>query len=271
MAAIGMAVVALDGSIVAANPALIALDGGAPGDDPAGTTVDDRVARSDRAVLATNFARATAGERVRWESRWQPPLGAAIPVLLTLAPVIDDLGSPARFLLQIEDLTERRRVEAALAEAAHVDALTGIANRRGFEDALHRAWELSRRDDVAAHVVIADMDGLKAVNDELGHAAGDQALQALAAALTVCARATDSVARIGGDEFAAILVATTTEDEGPERFVERVRSDLRRRTAGWVPGVGVSAGHAALAGMRTAEAAVAAADTAMYRMKRSRR
>jgi diguanylate cyclase (GGDEF)-like protein/PAS domain S-box-containing protein len=265
-----MAIVALDGTIVAANPALAGLDGGSA-EALTGMALNDRVGVDDRPILATNVARAAGGDRVRWESSWLTRDGARVPALLTLAPVIDDLGTPARFLLQVEDLTERRRAEAALAEAANRDPLTGIANRRGFEEALRRAWDLSRRDDVSAHVLVADMDGLKAVNDRLGHAAGDQALQALAAALSVSVRATDTVARIGGDEFAAVLVASTPDEDGPERLVERVRADLRGRTAGWDPAVDVSAGHAGLAGAESPEAAVAAADQAMYRAKRSRR
>ena len=105
---------------------------------------------------------------------------------------------------------------------AFTDVLTGASNRRAFERDLHRALEISRRHNRQLAVVIMDLDGLKQLNDEYGHAAGDRALRDLAAAFQGHLRAGDAVYRIGGDEFALVL---------PESGAEAVDALLARASA----------------------------------------
>lgn len=104
------------------------------------------------------------------------------------------------------------------------DPLTGIANRRNFNERLRTAAVRSSRYNWAFTLVLIDLDGFKEVNDRSGHAAGDDLLRTFGAALRRSVRSGDSVARIGGDEFAVILCNT----EGTEvlAFVERLRSEL---------------------------------------------
>ena len=100
-------------------------------------------------------------------------------------------------------------LEAALARAEHdatVDALTGVLNRRGWDLALSAENDRCRRHDLDASVLVVDIVGLKAVNDDAGHHAGDRLLQRCAVALRGAMRAHDVIARTGGDEFAVLAV-----------------------------------------------------------------
>jgi diguanylate cyclase (GGDEF)-like protein len=152
---------------------------------------------------------------------------------------------------------------------AFTDALTGIANRRGFERALAREWKLSRRGTIDSYLVLVDLDGFKAVNDRFGHAAGDRVLQLCGQALQEAARGTDVVGRIGGDEFAAILVGCTSPDEAI-LFRERAHETLERYLKGEDARVSFSAGHQELAEANSPVRAMELADQAMYWQKRQR-
>jgi len=125
------------------------------------------------------------------------------------------------------DVTERKLLEERLSYQAFHDSLTGLANRALFQDRL--AHGASRMERTGGHLAIlfVDIDNLKAVNDSLGHAAGDTVLEATARAISDCLRGYDSVARLGGDEFGVLL-----EDVGGMDDVlgsaERVRAAIRR-------------------------------------------
>jgi diguanylate cyclase (GGDEF)-like protein len=125
------------------------------------------------------------------------------------------------------DVTEHKRLEERLSYQAFHDPLTGLANRALFQDRLaHGASRMARTGGHLA-VLFVDLDNLKAVNDSLGHAAGDAVLGATARSITGCLRECDSVARLGGDEFGVLL-----EDVGGVTDVfgsaERVRQAIRR-------------------------------------------
>lgn len=102
------------------------------------------------------------------------------------------------------------------------DPLTGLLNRRGLEEALTREEARAGRDGNPIAVVLLDVDGLKAVNDGHGHAAGDALLRTLGLALRAGARASDVVARLGGDEFAALLPGA--DQAGAAAYVGRLRA-----------------------------------------------
>lgn len=178
------------------------------------------------------------------------------------------LGSLLAFQLE-RDRAEKSLEELTrqLREQATTDALTGLLNRRSFDDFLEREFALTRRDGAPSHLLALDLDGFKAINDTLGHGAGDRALAAFAQALRDVARSTDVLARVGGDEFGVLLVRAKG-DGAPERFVARVR-DALRLGAGGVQ-VSFSAGHVPLAAAESPGAALEAADRAMYADKRAR-
>lgn len=108
---------------------------------------------------------------------------------------------------------DRKQAESELARLAHYDALTGIPNRLLFNDRLDRALQRADRGEYAFALLYVDLDGFKAVNDNYGHDVGDRLVQGIAQRLKQCIRRTDSVARIGGDEFTVLLerVASTND------------------------------------------------------------
>lgn len=124
--------------------------------------------------------------------------GKTLAVEISLGPAGDDT------VAVIRDFSERRRMELALEHRALHDPLTDLGNRTLFFDRLRQSILNARREDGQVALVILDVDGFKAVNDAYGHSAGDAVLKQLAGRLKR-GRATDTTARIGGDEFAWIL------------------------------------------------------------------
>ena len=107
---------------------------------------------------------------------------------------------------------ELRKAGERYLDLALRDPLTGLSNRRSFQEVADKEFERARRYGRDLTLILLDMDNLKRVNDEQGHQAGDAALKAIAIALTSASRATDTIARIGGDEFALILPETSCAD-----------------------------------------------------------
>jgi len=136
-------------------------------------------------------------------------------------------GRALRMIGTNVDITDRRRMEEAIQSAAESDALTGLANRRLFTDRLRLAIARSRRGGTQLAVLYLDIDHFKQVNDSLGHAAGDALLRDFAARLRASVRATDTVARFGGDEF-VILLEDLKEREHALRVVEKILEDCRQ-------------------------------------------
>lgn len=122
---------------------------------------------------------------------------------------------------------------------ADTDALTGLLNRRAFLDRLAKAAARARRLPTPVAIAFLDLDRFKDVNDRFGHAAGDVVLRTVAIALESAVRAGDIVARIGGDEFAALLWRSTAPSA--EQAGQRLLEEVRRALAGSEPGAGVGA------------------------------
>ena len=176
----------------------------------------------------------------------------------------------AQAATSIENVALHERAE----EQAVTDALTGLANRRHFEDRLTQEVERARRSHAPCGLLMLDIDDFKQVNDRYGHIAGDAVLREVADVLRETAREIDLAARYGGEELALILPGADLDGAG--QVGERVRTaiagrDLPVRGPGGTPlRVTVSIGAAALGhGPEEARALVAAADEALYRAKRS--
>ena len=126
---------------------------------------------------------------------------------LSMTPVKDDSGYIRAIIAIVQDINERKLLEEKLEAMAHYDALTGLPNRALFFDRLSQAISQSRRAQAKFALMFVDLDGFKAVNDTFGHDTGDALLKAVAEHLLNCVRDSDTVARMGGDEFTLVLRA----------------------------------------------------------------
>lgn len=169
----------------------------------------------------------------------------------------------------LTDITEQRRKDQQIWTQAHYDALTDLPNRNLFRERLDQALRQAKRRDQSVALLWIDLDGFKAVNDRLGHAAGDELLQQVAARLNGRMRDSDTVARMGGDEFAVILPAIADRDAAA-----RVADDLTARLAEPFPlksGTGLISASIGVAlyplHAEFPEALVKCADLAMYAAK----
>ncbi len=172
---------------------------------------------------------------------------------------------------RMHDLNERiKRQASELEHRASHDPLTDLPNRALFADRLSSALSRSRRLRRPVAVLFVDLDDFKAVNDSLGHAAGDQLLVAVAGRLRTCMRPQDSVSRLGGDEFTVLLEGVSGEDEAAtvaRRIADGLRAPFslegREMLVGASIGVALSASP-----MDRPEDILREADSAMYRAKR---
>jgi diguanylate cyclase (GGDEF)-like protein len=152
---------------------------------------------------------------------------------------------------------------------AHVDPLTGMPNRRAFDEALVSVMESSQRDGTATSLLLCDVNSFKQVNDQFGHAAGDEVLQSIAQALSDAVRRPDTAFRWAGDEFAVILRAS--DELGASRVAARIRDAVKRqcrRPDGTVLTIGTGVAELK-AGMSTDEVLIEA-DRALFSHKAQR-
>lgn len=185
-------------------------------------------------------------------------------------------GAVQTLLTEIDDLRgEVGRLKTRLAEAEEIadrDALTPLLNRRALVRELGRIRTFAQRYGSAASLVYFDLDDLKSVNDRFGHAAGDAALKAVAERLRANVRDSDIVGRMGGDEFAVILVqADRATAEAKASSLARAIEAEPLRFGDWTAPLHVSFGVCEINQDADPEAIVAQADAAMFARKRERR
>lgn len=179
-------------------------------------------------------------------------------------PLIELLGALLSTILQSElkATDEKRRAERLAAEAM-TDGQTGLYNRRGWDILIRQEETRCRRYGHSAAIIVADLDGLKIINDTRGHAAGDALIVQTADILRSCVRGNDIVARLGGDEFG--ILSVECDRAGAQILFERVRA------ASHAAGVEVSIGMAMRGHVTGLEATCEAADQAMFADKRARK
>jgi diguanylate cyclase (GGDEF)-like protein/PAS domain S-box-containing protein len=194
--------------------------------------------------------------------------GSIVSVLVDMTLVRDSVGDPSYYFVQVRDITDRKLAEEALAHQALHDDLTHLPNRLLLVDRL--ALSLARADRVGSHVAVLflDLDRFKLVNDGLGHVVGDELLVEVAGRLTGSIRASDTVARFGGDEFVIVREDVADVSEAVE-FAERIIAVLHEpislsgRELYATASVGIALGGAG----SSAEQLLRDADAAMYRAK----
>jgi len=159
-------------------------------------------------IYAEVWQNLTAGQTWRGEFCNKKKNGELYWESASIKPLLDNAGQITHYVGVITDITLRKQTEVKLRELSLTDELTGLSNRRGFTILAEQQIKLSQRLQQGFSLFFADMDGMKWINDSLGHALGDQALQELAKLLKESFRASDIVARLGGDEFVCLSVET---------------------------------------------------------------
>ncbi|MFE7773776.1 putative bifunctional diguanylate cyclase/phosphodiesterase [Streptomyces sp. NPDC057445] len=268
-AAVGIGIADLEGNVLEVNDTLTRMFGGLE-HHVRGRRVQDWSHPEDRPHVWDLYDELVRGERehFRVEKPFYRNDGTVLWTNLTVSLLRDAEGNPEYQLALMEDTTERRLLNLRLRYEATHDALTGLPNRTLFFERLEKA--LAAQEGARFGLCYLDLDGFKAINDSLGHSAGDRLLVEIADRLQSCATAPgEMVARLGGDEF----VALTT---GPDSARE-VR-DLAGRILGVLSGpvmldgreisvrgsIGIVEG---VAGERTSAEVLRSADITMYRAK----
>ena len=154
------------------------------------------------AALWAAIARDGAWQGEIWNRRKN---GAVFSNWLSISEVRNDEGVVTHFVATHTDITLRKAAEEKINLLAFFDPLTQLPNRRLLHDRLHQAVILAKRESRRLALIFIDLDKCKPVNDEFGHLAGDELLQAVAHRLLACVRESDTVARVGGDEFVLLL------------------------------------------------------------------
>lgn len=211
-----------DGSILFANAYQTAFAGVDPaaiiGQQPAalfGQEHGERNMSLDRMVLEQGRAIPAYEEELR------DAVGALRVFLTTKSPLVDSAGEVRGVLTSSLDITARKRTEAHLRHLAHHDPLTDLPNRNLLRERMRQLTARARRGDQLFALHLIDLDGFKAVNDLLGHSAGDRYIKAVAAKLRSVIRSGDTLARLGGDEF-AVLQSDVASNEDAADFAARL-------------------------------------------------
>ena len=224
----------------------------------------------DRMILAEVDDSERSGEKGRWEYRLMARDGRVVWVIDDEAVIArDEDGRPRMVQGILVDISDRKALEDQLRHQALHDPLTGLANRVLFVDRLSHAL-VRRQRATGLAVLFVDLDDFKAVNDTLGHAAGDELLRLVAERLAGVLRAEDTACRIGGDEFACLL--ENADRERAERVAKRILATLAEpfvlgdRAATLTASIGVASRDTLVQGdaQQTADEMLRDADTAMY-------
>jgi diguanylate cyclase (GGDEF)-like protein/PAS domain S-box-containing protein len=209
------------------------------------------------------------------EGRWQGEIwerrkdGVVYPKWITINAIRDDTGELTNHMAIFSDISERKAAEQRIYHLAHHDALTGLANRTLLGDRIRHAIHQVRRSGRMVAVLFIDLDGFKLINDTLGHEVGDTMLCKVAERLQSLVRDSDTVARMGGDEF-LVLLSDIGHEEDAARVAEKVVSAIAEpyhingqelRTS---PSIGISIYPQDAA---DENALIRSADTAMYHAK----
>ncbi len=198
--------------------------------------------------------------------------GTEFPVEVNLTEV--RFGGERYFTAILRDITQRKEAEERIRHLAHYDSLTDLPSRALFYDRLTQAMGLAKRDRNELALLYLDLDRFKAVNDTLGHDAGDELLKSVAERIRRAVRGSDTVARLAGDEFVVILPKIASREDAAEvarKVIDALSARFHLGSRKQEVGIGTSIGIAIYpADAEEIDALVKAADTAMYNAKQVR-
>lgn len=269
----GIMVTDAQNRIIAVNPAFAAITGYAA----------DEVVGKTPALLASGLHDAGfyAGmwQRLAHDGHWEGEInnrrkdGRVYVGWLRITVVPERPGHERRYVALFSDITDRKRAAEAIWRQANFDDLTGLPNRKLLEDRLKRSIAQAHRRHTTVALLFIDLDRFKPVNDEFGHAAGDELLRQVARRLEHSLRDEDTVARLGGDEFVAVLPDLSVA-EAPARTAEKLVAVLSEpfRLGEHFVEISCSIGVALFPkNADNADALIAQADAAMYAAKEAGR
>jgi len=225
-APVGLAICEPDGRFVEVNPALCRLTGYTD-QDLLGTSLPTLVHPED-AIGAGELFGPLLQDGAQFHEREQRILLADGEHLWTALHVIAQRGADgelSRLLVGVTDTSERRQLEGQLRHLTDHDPLTGLLNRQGLEGELDRHVAHVNRYGSRGALLLLDVDHFKAINDTLGHEAGDQVISVIAARLSARLRSSDTLARLGGDEFAILL--PEADMAAARRVAAAIMADIR--------------------------------------------
>ncbi len=270
-ASIGMALVSVNGSVVQVNKSLCSLLGHEE-TEVLGHRFAEFLFAEDAAILEQQIERVTVHdvESMSVELRCRHRRGREVWVSLHCGYFTGAEAGDACLILQVQDITARRRAEGRLQHIAYHDPLTDLANRSRFNECLTQAIErVESQPRQQFAVMYLDFDRFKLINDSLGHGAGDEFLVKVARRIQEHVRPTDIVARLGGDEF-AILTENVADEHHVVVLAERLQDVLRKPflIAGNEITTSASIGITfSRLGYRTPDEVLRDADIAMYHAK----
>lgn len=269
-------VVQLGGAMVYYNASATQLLGFTSDTEMCGRPFHEFVCESDRATVRDRLEQiARCGGRsepleCKIVSIGEPPVRH---VELHIGCILydDEVG----IQMAIQDVTTHKQMQEKLLQLSQADGLTGIANRRAFDEAMAREWSRAVRHEEPLSFLLFDLDQFKGFNDEYGHLAGDECLKQTARLLkNAAARPTDFAARFGGEEFAILL--PITDLNGAKHVAQSVIDNLsalriphRRNRNGSHATISCGMATSGTPGCHTPEALIHLADTALYRAKRA--
>jgi diguanylate cyclase (GGDEF)-like protein/PAS domain S-box-containing protein len=233
----------------------------------------DILGESVYAEVRGDLERALQGHSAHYRRKHTTAAGETRVVEAKLLPHFAAHGKVIGVFGLIVDITEHALAQERIQRVAHHDSLTGLPNRLLFDDRLEHAVRIAKRDARGFALLYLDLDRFKPVNDTRGHAVGDELLQAVALRIGALVRESDTVARVGGDEFAVILEGTSRHEEADvvaAKIAEALAVPFELGGCGLRVEIGASIGVALYpADGAGAEALVKAADAAMYGAKQS--
>jgi diguanylate cyclase (GGDEF)-like protein/PAS domain S-box-containing protein len=222
----GVVITNSEGIIESINPAFTKLTGYSPEEAIGQTPALLKSGRHDEAFYQELW------RSLRETGHWQGEIwnrrksGEIYPEWLTITEVRDELGGEHKFAGVFSDISERKESEQKIRALAYYDALTGLPNRRLFQDRLSLALPQMRRHQQQLAVMFIDLDLFKRINDTLGHDVGDEVLIEMAKRLKACVRESDTVSRMGGDEF-TILQPEIKDPSNSLQLASRIVASLR--------------------------------------------
>jgi diguanylate cyclase (GGDEF)-like protein/PAS domain S-box-containing protein len=244
-----------------------------------GKIVFDLIYEPDRLMARAAAARSAEPgvDNSPGTQRWMHKDGRLVWIEVNGRMVHGKNGLPSEIIIVTRDISDRKATEEQLERLATTDALTGLRNRRGFDEILDREWKRTLRSGSPTSLLLLDLDHFKQLNDAYGHAVGDDCLRAAAQAFRgIVRRDTDVVSRYGGEELAAILPHTDLEGaievaESVRLAIAALRVPHRENHQGggiMTASIGVATALARDGGTTQMPAALLhAADTALYKAK----